>query len=93
MARKIPKDRADREIRIHDALLAVANNGCPSLHQAAGLSQVSYATLHVRMSGRISRVAARVKQQTLSNTEETTLVRWITRLTRTGFPALPKLVM
>ena len=45
------------------------------------------------MTGSNSRAIVRQSQQNLSNTEEITLARWITRLTRTGFPATPKLAL
>ena len=45
------------------------------------------------MSGRNSRATAHKSEQLLSNAEEKTLVRWITRLTRTGFPASPALAL
>ena len=45
------------------------------------------------MSGRNLRSTARESQQSLSYAEERTLVRYITRLTRTGFPASPALLV
>ena len=45
------------------------------------------------MARRKSRAQANEVVQLLSNAEEKTLVRWITRLTSTGFPATPALVI
>jgi hypothetical protein len=45
------------------------------------------------MSGRKSRATAHETEQVLSAAEEKTLSRWITRLTRTGFPASPALAI
>lgn len=45
------------------------------------------------MSGRKSRTEAHEAEQILSNAEEKILARWITRLTRTGFPASPALAI
>ena len=38
------------------------------------------------------RAIAHEIEQALSNAEENTLARWITRLTTTGFPAIPMLI-
>ena len=50
-------------------------------------------TLRKRMAGRNTHENAHKSQQILSNAEEKTLVQWITRLTCTGFPASPSLVV
>jgi hypothetical protein len=39
------------------------------------------------MAGRKTRTETHETEQLLSNAEENTLARWITRLTATGFPA------
>ena len=48
---------------------------------------------YARLSGQTSRSHAHESMQILSNPEETTLVRWITYLTSTGFPASPALAI
>ena len=48
-------------------------------------------TLQHRISGRLSRSHAHEHRQILSSAEQKTLVRWITRLTNTGFPVSPAL--
>ena len=45
------------------------------------------------MAGRKAKAQAHEEAQLLSNAEEKTLVRLITRLTSTGFPATPALVV
>ncbi|RAL59005.1 hypothetical protein DID88_009034 [Monilinia fructigena] len=49
-------------------------------------------TLTNRMAGRQSRSQSHESFQKLSNAEEKTLVRWISRLTATGYPATPGLL-
>jgi hypothetical protein len=44
------------------------------------------------MAGRRTRLQAHEYRQILLNTQESTLARWITRLTTTGFPATPLLI-
>jgi Tc5 transposase DNA-binding domain/helix-turn-helix, Psq domain len=85
--------RADNEDQIQRAILAYTSKQYTSIRQAAIAFNVSYNAMQRRIKGRNSRVIAHESQQTLSNAEETILIRWITRLTRTGFPASPKLVM
>lgn len=78
---------------IDSAILAYTLNQYPSIRQCALAFQVPYATLKHRMSGRTSRARANEYKQILSNAEEDALVRCITRLTRTGFPASPALTL
>jgi hypothetical protein len=44
------------------------------------------------MSRKQTRAIAYEIEQALSNVEENTLARWITRLTTTGFPRTPMLI-
>lgn len=55
--------------------------------------QVPVQTLRDRMAGRKTNATAHEEAQILSNAEEKTLERWITRLTSTGYPATPALVI
>ena len=64
-----------------------------SKQAAARANNVPPATLRYRLAGRTSHAQSRETQQILSNAEEKTLVRWVTRLTSTGFPASPALVV
>jgi hypothetical protein len=63
-----------------------------SIRAAARHFQIPPSTLIDRMSGAQSQVKSHETYQTLSNAEENTLVRWITRLTATGYPATPALL-
>ncbi|KAI7722002.1 hypothetical protein KC353_g885 [Hortaea werneckii] len=81
------------EADIQAAILAIKNKDYPSVRKAAIALKVPYPTLLGRMSGRKSRSAAHETEQILSPTEEKTLSRWVTRLTRGGFPASPALVV
>jgi hypothetical protein len=64
-----------------------------SKQAAAQANNVPPAILRYRLAGRTLPSQAHETQQILSNAEEKTLVRWITRLTSTGFPASPALVV
>jgi hypothetical protein len=78
---------------IQKAIIAIKNKEHSSIRQAALAFNVPNATLQSRMSGRKPRTEAHEAEQILSNAEEKTLARWITRLTRTGFPASPALAI
>jgi len=65
----------------------------PSKQAAAQANNVPPATLRYRLAGQTSPSQAHETRQILSNAEEKTLVRWITRFTSTGFPASPALVV
>ena len=53
---------------------------------------MSRTTLGYRIAGRKTYTKAYETEQLLSNAEENTLARWITRLTATGFPATSLLI-
>lgn len=88
-----PRSLVYTEVDIQAAISAIKNREHTSIRQAATAFKVRYSTLRGRMSGRNSRAVAHETEQLLSTAEESTLSRWITRLTRTGFPASPALVM
>ena len=81
------------EANIQAAILAFRANEYKSVHAAAIAFSVPDSTLRARIAGRASRSHAHETSQILSNAEEMTLVRWISRLCRTGFPASPALVV
>ena len=81
------------ESRIQDALLAHTSGKYRSVRAAAIAFSIPPPTLSYRIAGRTSRAQAHESVQILSHAEEKTLVRWLTRLTSTGFPASPALVM
>ena len=85
--------RTQSEANIQAAIRVYSIGEFTSIRAAARAFSVPYPILRHRMSGRNSRSTARESQQSLSYAEERTLVRYITRLTRTGFPASPALVV
>jgi hypothetical protein len=85
--------RLDIEERIQKSISAYTTGEFASIRKASNAFEVPFSTVQARMAGRNSYPIAHESQQTLTNAEETILERWITRLTRTGFPASPKLVL
>ena len=80
------------EENIQNALQGLKNNEFRSVRAAAHHFEIPPSTLADRMAGAKSRTQAKESYQILSNAEEKTLVRWITRLTATGYPATPALI-
>ena len=93
MPNSLQLKHVESEDQVQKALNAYLEKEYSSLRKAANAFKVPFSTAQARMAGRISRSTAHETQQTLSNAEERSLTRWITRLTRTGFPPSPKLVM
>jgi hypothetical protein len=93
MAVQTTEKQVYSEVDIQKAISAIKNNKYRSIRKAALAFNVPNATLQGRMSGRKSRATAHETQQVLSAAEEKTLSRWVTRLTRTGFPASPALAI
>jgi hypothetical protein len=85
--------KAYSEEDIQKAITSWKNREFSSIRATAIHFQVPAQTLRDRMAGRKTKAQAREEVQLLSNAEEKTLVRWITRLTSTGFPATPALVI
>ena len=83
----------ETEAKIQAAIQAFKSKEYKSVRAAALAFSVPPSTVHDRLAGRTSRSTAYESAQTLSNAEEHTLVRWISRLTQTGFPASPTLVV
>jgi hypothetical protein len=81
------------EADIQKAISALKNNEFRSIRKAAVAFNVPNTTLRGRMSGRTSRSTAHESEQILSPAEEKTFARWVTHLTRTGFPASPALAI
>jgi len=81
------------EADVQKAISTLRERQHTSIRRAARAFGIPYTTLWNRMAGHTSRFIAHESEQVLSNAEERTLVRWITRLTRTGFPASPALVV
>ena len=93
MSVQTPGKQVYSEVDTQKAISAIKNNEYRSIRKAALMFNIPNATLQGRMSGRKSRATAHETQQVLSAAREQTLFRWITRLTRTGFPASPALAV
>jgi len=78
--------------RLQKAIDAFQRGEYPSFRSCSRAFSVCRETLRNRISGRPSRTQAHEPMQILSDSEEKTLIRWITHLTSTGFPASPALV-
>jgi Tc5 transposase DNA-binding domain len=83
---------SDLEDRIQGAISALKNPNPPSVRGAASEFKVSHQTLRRRITGGLSRAQATEMTQLLSNAEEKTLVRWITRYICAGSPMTPALL-
>ena len=79
------------ESSIHKAISDFKLGVYPSLRAAAIAFSIPIQTLRDRMKGVTSRSAAHEYRQALSPAEEDTLFKWITHLTRTGYPISPML--
>jgi hypothetical protein len=75
----------ETEARMREALAAV-RRGPHNPNSATIEFKVARQTLYDRVNGKLPRNQAHEQDQILSTTEEKELVRWITRLTRTGYP-------
>ena len=85
-------NRSQYEDNIQDAIRGLKNKEFPSIRSAARYFEIPHSTLIERMAGTKSRAESYETRQILSNAEEKTLVRWITRLTSTGYPVTPALL-
>jgi len=84
MTRRNQPNRAEKEARMQEALASV-RSGQYNRSQAARTFNIPSQTLYDRMNGALSRPLAQEQLQLLSHAEEKELVRWITRLTITGY--------
>jgi len=87
-----PSTSAQIEEKLQKAIISLQLKEFKSISKAAEHFEVPKSTLIARVAGRKSRTQSHEMAQILSNAEENTLVRWISRLTITGFPATPMLV-
>ena len=77
---------AKKEARLQEAIAAV-QNGEHTCHSGAIAFGVPRSTLYERVNGgKQPRNLAHESEQILSHAEERELVRWITRLTISGYP-------
>ncbi|KFY08091.1 hypothetical protein V491_08473 [Pseudogymnoascus sp. VKM F-3775] len=93
MGYKRATPKAYLEDDIQKAITSWKEKKFRSIRATAAHFQVPFTTLRNRMAGRRPKAQAHEEAQLLSNAEEKTLVRWITQLTSTGFPATPALVI
>lgn len=93
MNRNTRVQRAHSEADIVRAIAAYRLGEYTSIRRCASAFCVPRPTLQHRLSGRSSRSISHEMAQILSKPEERTLVRWITYLTNTGYPASPNLVI
>src|SRR4051812_3040727 len=87
------KRRAYSEHDMQNALSAYRKGEYTSIRDAARAFNIPFTTLRERLAGRTTRHVAHESAQILSNAEERSLAKLITRLTITGFPASPALVV
>ncbi|APA14878.1 hypothetical protein sscle_13g096480 [Sclerotinia sclerotiorum 1980 UF-70] len=80
------------EEKIQNAIIALQLKDFKSIRKAVEYFEVPKSTLIARVAERKSHTQSHEMAQILSNIEENTLVRWISRFTITGFPATPILV-
>lgn len=92
MGYKSATKRAYTEEDIQKAIQALQDHTFTTITAAAMHFKVDRTTLGARMRGRKTRRQANESAQILSPAEENTLIRWITRLTATGYPATPALL-
>ena len=91
MTRRNQQNRAEKEARVQEALTSI-RSGQYNCFQAARTFNIPPQTLSDRVKGASSRSLAQEQLQLLSHAEEKELVRWITRLTVTGYsPRYPTL--
>ena len=84
---------ASAESTVQEAIAAFRAKRYSSIRATAHAYSISPSTLHHRMAGRTSRSNSHEYRQILSSAEEKTLVKWISQLTRTGYPISPALAL
>ena len=85
--------RALDKAKMQRALTSFEDNEYSSVKRTADEYELARSSLRNRIAGRKTRKQARTTQQSLTEIEELTLERWITRLTRTGYPVSPTLAI
>ena len=77
---------AEIEEGIQAAINALKSGTCKSACEASRRFNVPHSTLTHRLSGRVQKNLSHECNQNLTHAEEKELVRWITKLTQTGYP-------
>jgi len=85
MTRRNNQELIEKEARLQEAMAAVLVKKYTA-NSAARAFNVPRQTLYDRLDGKLPRNKAHETEQLLSQAEEKELVRWITRLTITGYP-------
>jgi Tc5 transposase DNA-binding domain len=85
MTRKSRPDLASKEAQMQSALKSWKANKKQSIARLAKTCDVCHTTLNNRIKGRKSRREGRQRLQALSPAEENELIKWISKLTVTGF--------
>jgi hypothetical protein len=85
--------RVYTEAQLQAALSSITENDGRSIRATAAAYAVPESTLRNRLAGHTSCSSAHEHRQNLSSAEEKTLVRWLSNLTRAGFPASPALLV
>ena len=79
-------EESNKELLYQYALTGLKSGEYSSVYSVAKTIKISEATFHNRLQGRPPRCMAHVSQQNLSDSEENTLVKWFTTLTKNGLP-------
>ena len=87
MPRRRSLTAAETEARIQEACKGIEESKFESVNHAAKVLDLNVKTLRKRLAGGKSRTEAHAWRQALTPAEEIALVRWITRITATGYPA------
>ena len=82
----------ERDEQYQKAIIILQNQEYKSIYAAARVFGVERVTLGRRIAGGNSRAQASQFKQILTNAEESTFVRWITRYTFAGSPLTPVLL-
>lgn len=77
---------AETESCMLQAIEAIRSKDCKTIQEAATRFSIVSSTLCHRLKRRIMRNQAHELAQNLTHTEEAELKRWITKLTRLGYP-------
>ena len=85
MTRLINQEAIEKEARLQEVMVAVLAKKYTA-NSATRAFNVLCQTLYDRLDGKLPRNKAHETEQLLSHAEEKELVRWITRLTITGYP-------
>jgi len=85
--------RVYTEAQLQAALSDIHENPGQSIRATAAAHEVPESTLRNRLAGHTSCSGAHEHRQNLSSAEEKTLVKWLSNLTRAGFPTSPALLV